>query len=158
MDGELIGLPLSEDGARNLAGRSRKAPFGRNRETVVDETVRKTLEIDTERIKFQNPRWPDFIDELVSRAAHELGVPPTADVRAELYKNLLYEPGAMFKTHKECVTESQKRYGNESLTEPDSTEKAPCTGYVRDTCHLPPFRAYKGNRVLAAWAGISETI
>jgi hypothetical protein len=102
--GEPIALPLSKDAAQNLASKSDKAPFGMNRKTVVDETVRKTLQISAERISFQNPQWDAFVDKLVKRVVHELGVPPApngTNVRAELYKNLLYEPGAMFKPHKE---------------------------------------------------------
>jgi hypothetical protein len=106
--GEPIALPLSEEAAQNLASKSDKAPFGKHRkkrrETLVDETVRKTLQISAERISFQNPQWDGFVNKLVQRVVHELGVPPTpngSNVRAELYKHLLYGPGAMFKPHKE---------------------------------------------------------
>jgi hypothetical protein len=102
--GEPIALPLSEEAARNLASKSNKAPFGKSRETLVDETVRKTLQISAERISFQNPQWDGFVNELVKRVVRELGVPlghAGINVRAELYKHLLYEPGAMFKPHKE---------------------------------------------------------
>ncbi|KAM5365756.1 hypothetical protein ACJZ2D_010825 [Fusarium nematophilum] len=104
VDGEPIALPLSKEAARNLASQSDKAPFGKNGETLVDETVRKTLEISAERISFRNPSWHDFVNDLAKRVVHELGVPSAPDgsnVRAELYKNLLYEPGAMFKAQKD---------------------------------------------------------
>lgn len=102
--GEPIALPLSEEAAKNLASKSDKAPFGKRRRTLVDETVRKTLQIGADRISFQNPQWDGFVNKLVQRVVHELGVPPApggSNVRAELYKHLLYEPGAMFKPHKE---------------------------------------------------------
>lgn len=102
--GAPIAMPLSEEAARDLAQKSDKAPFGKRRETLVDETVRKTLQIGAERISFQNPQWDGFVNKLVQRVAHELGVPPArngTNVRAELYKHLLYKPGAMFKPHKE---------------------------------------------------------
>ena len=102
--GEPIAVPLSEEAARNLAKKSDKAPFGKRRETLVDETVRKTLQISAKRISFQNPQWDGFVNKLVKRVVRELGVPPAhagTDVRTELYKHLLYEPGAMFKPHKE---------------------------------------------------------
>ncbi|KAJ8121557.1 hypothetical protein ONZ43_g2019 [Nemania bipapillata] len=89
VDEELIGLPLVEKEAQWLANRSLKAPFGKKHETLIDET---------------NPRWLEFVNDLVERVAHELGVPPAAsesNIRAELYKSLLYEPGHMFKAHKD---------------------------------------------------------
>ena len=50
--GEPIALPLSKEAAQNLTRISDKAPFGKRRRTVVDETVRKTLQISAERISF----------------------------------------------------------------------------------------------------------
>jgi hypothetical protein len=102
--GEPIALPLSEEAAQNLASKSDKAPFGKRRRTIVDETVRKTLQIGADRISFQNPQWDGFVNKLVQRVVHELGVLPAPrgrNVRAELYKHLLYPPGAMFKPHRE---------------------------------------------------------
>lgn len=105
VDGEPpISLPPSMDEARNLASRSSKSPFGKDRETLIDETVRKTLEISANRITFQNSKWAEFVKELVARVAGELGMSLASNnvyVRAELYKMLLYEPEAMFKAHKE---------------------------------------------------------
>lgn len=102
--GEPIALPLSEEAAQDLASKSDKAPFGKRKRTLVDETVRKTLQIGADRISFQNPQWDGFVNKLVRRVVHELGVPSApggSHVRAELYKHLLYEPGAMFKPHRE---------------------------------------------------------
>ena len=104
VDGEIIALPLLEKEAQKLASRSRKASFGKNQETLIDKSVRKTLEIGADRIDIQNPGWLDFVNYLVERVAHELGVPSSpggSDFRAELCKSLLYEPGAMFKAHRE---------------------------------------------------------
>jgi hypothetical protein len=104
--GEPIALPLSEQMAQNLASKSGKAPFRKRRETLVDETVGKTVQISAERIRFQNPQWEGFVNKLVQRVVHELGVSPTSNennVRAELDKHLLYRPGAMFKPYKEYV-------------------------------------------------------
>lgn len=52
--GKPIALPLSEEAAQNLASKSDKAPFGKGRRTLVDETVRKTLQISADRISFHN--------------------------------------------------------------------------------------------------------
>lgn len=125
VDGEgPIALPLSKEAARNLASKSDQAPFGYKGETRVDEAVRKAFQMDADRISFKNKMWSEFVNGLAERVARELGVPPAScgtdrrsmgfegtngivsapdrpNVKAQLYKHLLYEPGSMFKPHKE---------------------------------------------------------
>lgn len=104
VDRKPIAIPLSEEAAQDLASKSEKAPFGIHKKTLVDEEVRKTLQISADRISFENPRWAGFLNELVQRVVRELGLPPAGDgngFRAEPYKHLLYGPGAMFKSHRE---------------------------------------------------------
>ncbi|KAL9086906.1 MAG: hypothetical protein Q9165_006912 [Trypethelium subeluteriae] len=88
-----IGLPLSEREASLVIDASRKAPFGKGSDTIVDETVRRTWEIDAGKLSFKNPKWENFVSEAVASAAHNLGVKDV--VRGELYKLLLYEEGAI---------------------------------------------------------------
>jgi hypothetical protein len=59
--GELTRLPLSAEDVRTLTDRSSKAPFSKNIEPSMGETVRKICEISAENINFQNPRWSDFV-------------------------------------------------------------------------------------------------
>lgn len=97
-----IRLPLSSDDAHSLIRVSRQAPFGKGNQTLIDETVRKTWEIDGSKVSFSNKAWHAWLDGVVQKAAEELGVAASPNsVRAELYKMLLYEKGAMFKPHKE---------------------------------------------------------
>jgi hypothetical protein len=76
-----------------------KSPFGKGGETVVDESVRKTLQIDGGRVRFTNPAWHTAMEALVRDVAEALGC-GAAGVKAKLYKLLLYEPGGFFKPHK----------------------------------------------------------
>jgi hypothetical protein len=104
VDRKPIAIPLSEEAAQDLASKSEKAPFGIHNKTLVDDEVRKTLQISADRISFENPRWTDFFNELVQRVVRELGLPPAGDrngFRAKLHKHLLYGPGDMFKSHRE---------------------------------------------------------
>ncbi|KAL2057964.1 hypothetical protein ABVK25_001581 [Lepraria finkii] len=97
-----VRLPLSEEDAHTLVQASHKAPFGKGTETVVDESVRKTWEIDAGKIHFLNKAWQSCLDRTVEHVAGELGVADGAiNVRAEFYKMLLYGKGAMFKAHKD---------------------------------------------------------
>ena len=95
-------LPLSKDDAQRLIQGSRKAPFGKGNLTLVDETVRKTWEIDAKHVNISNKHWNVWLEGVVKDTAEDLGVASGPDcVRAELYKMLLYEEGAMFKPHQE---------------------------------------------------------
>ena len=101
----IIGLPLSQDHAHALIQASCQAPFGKGTETLVDESVRKTWEINAREVQFRNNEdWQRCLDRIVERAAKELGiVNGSRDVHAEFYKMLLYKEGAMFKAHQEYV-------------------------------------------------------
>ena len=119
-----VRLPLSEEDAHTLVQVSYKAPFGKGAETVVDESVRKTWEIDAGKIHFLNKGWQSCLDRTVKRVARELGVADGAiNVRAEFYKMLIYEKGTMFKAHKEYFM-SFANFIRFQLTI-NSTEKVP---------------------------------
>ena len=71
--------------------------------TVIDETVRKTWQLNPDQFELRNPKWPSVIRKVTDQVAHELGCIEAASVDAQLYKMLLYEEGAMFKPHREYV-------------------------------------------------------
>ncbi|KAL8838115.1 MAG: hypothetical protein Q9170_002256 [Blastenia crenularia] len=98
----IVRLPLSEDDAHALTQTGHKAPFGKGNETLIDESVRKTWQIDAANVRFLNENWQPCLDQIIQRAAEELGVAGGAsNIRAEFYKMLLYEKGAMFKPHQD---------------------------------------------------------
>ncbi|KAF4977820.1 hypothetical protein FZEAL_5727 [Fusarium zealandicum] len=92
-----ITMPLSEVQACQLIAKARQAPFGKGSDTVVDTAVRNTWELNAEQFKFRDLKWAAFIQSLCKNVAHSLGINTT--VRAEIYKMLIYEKGAMFKAH-----------------------------------------------------------
>jgi predicted 2-oxoglutarate/Fe(II)-dependent dioxygenase YbiX len=94
-----IGLPLSVRDARAIAGVCKKSPFGKGDATLVDETVRKTWELETSEIACRNPAWAQYLDGLARQAIQDLGVQVPA--WAQPYKLLLYEEGAFFKIHRD---------------------------------------------------------
>ncbi|RMZ86419.1 hypothetical protein DV736_g6352, partial [Chaetothyriales sp. CBS 134916] len=100
-----VRLPLSEVDAESLIRGSHRAPFGKGTETHIDESVRKTWEINASRIQFLNKRWKACVDRIATKAAGELGVAGGGAganrIDAELHKMLIYEEGAMFKAHKD---------------------------------------------------------
>jgi hypothetical protein len=82
-----------------------KAPFGRGLATMVDETVRKTWQIDGSKVSFNHPRWPQSLRHLTIKVAEELGCPEPSKVTASLHKLLLYDVGGFFKAHKDTEKE-----------------------------------------------------
>ncbi|KAI7939181.1 hypothetical protein MJO28_014760 [Puccinia striiformis f. sp. tritici] len=100
-----IALPLREGQLRQLIAQSHQAPFGRRSQTVIDESVRKTWEINRNQLRFLNPAWQGYVLDLCKRVATSLGI--DGPIRSELYKMLIYEKGAMFKPH----TDTEKTLG-----------------------------------------------
>ncbi|KAH7141955.1 hypothetical protein EDB81DRAFT_885007 [Dactylonectria macrodidyma] len=92
-----IEMPLSEAQARQMIASARQAPYGKGSETLVDTSVRNTWELDASQFTFNNPSWPAYIQKLCAFVSQDLGI--NATIRAEVYKMLLYEKGAMFKSH-----------------------------------------------------------
>lgn len=99
-----IGLPISPRDIDAVKQASHRAIFGKGSETIVDEDVRKTWQIDAADLSFLNSRWESWVqEELLPRCCKALGVPEwmKPDIRAELYKMLVYQEGAHFKPHKD---------------------------------------------------------
>lgn len=92
-----ISMPLNETQARQLIAKARQAPYGKGGETIVDTSVRNTWELDASQFTFKDRKWPAFVHGLYSSVAQDLGI--KSPIRAELYKMLIYERGAMFKGH-----------------------------------------------------------
>ncbi|KAF7193013.1 MICOS complex subunit MIC60 [Pseudocercospora fuligena] len=94
---------ISESDVRERACSRRwtrhKAPFGKGSETIVDDTVRKTWELNTNEFVVNNPYFNATVNHAVTKAMSEVGVTNLAQVGVSPYNMLLYEPGAMFKPH-----------------------------------------------------------
>jgi len=91
-----VALPLTNQTASLIASVGDQAPCGRGTETILDTTVRDTIQIDASNIRFMNPKWAPAIQEQVEKKVWSgLGCAPfTSPPRCELYKLLLYKPGA----------------------------------------------------------------
>jgi predicted 2-oxoglutarate/Fe(II)-dependent dioxygenase YbiX len=94
-----VRLPLKPAMAKSLITAARIAPFGKGTETLVDTKVRKTFEIDASQIRL-SAAWEKAIEEIVTEVATALGL-ADQQLRAELYKLLLYERGGHFQRHRD---------------------------------------------------------
>lgn len=97
-----LGLPLYERDVRALIQCSQQSPFGKGEETIIDTAVRNSWEINADQISFTHPDWPRHETKILASVCADLGVHGgSSNVRAELYKMLIYEEGAMFKPHRD---------------------------------------------------------
>ncbi|MGJ8637790.1 MAG: 2OG-Fe(II) oxygenase [Opitutaceae bacterium] len=97
--GEELGFPLSSAQARQLIELAEGAPYGQGTETVFDESVRKSWQLDASQLNIESDVWPKFMKKLLKRITKDLGVEGL--VNAELYKLLLYGEGGHFKAHRD---------------------------------------------------------
>jgi hypothetical protein len=95
-----ISMPLSEAQAQAIIAQSRQAPYGKGNQTLVDTSVRNTWELDPDQFELQGDSWVPLIRFMCDSICSGAGL-GHVKVRAELYKMLLYEKGAMFKAHTE---------------------------------------------------------
>ena len=88
---------------------SEKAPFGKGRNTVLDETVRKAWQIDAQRVLFpeSNRDWTTKLRQIAQTCAEKLGLSDSQKrrMRPILYKMLLYETGGHFSRHRDTEKE-----------------------------------------------------
>ncbi|ETI24626.1 hypothetical protein G647_03995 [Cladophialophora carrionii CBS 160.54] len=101
-DHGMIGLPLSQHDAQTIISKSQQSPFGKGSQTIVDTSIRKSWQLDPAQFTIRNPQWQQAIDNVARKIHRELALDIEPDnFSAELYKLLLYEPGAFFKPHKD---------------------------------------------------------
>lgn len=95
-------MPLSDAEVHRMIQHSRQTPFGKGEQTIVDTSVRRTWEIDAAKLRFRHPKWPARQNQILEQACNMLGISKGAEyVEAQVYKLLVYEPGATFKLHKD---------------------------------------------------------
>lgn len=95
-----IAFPLIEYQAKQIISKAVKAPFGRGEETVRDDAIRNTWQLDPSQFELQNPEWTAHLQEILKKVTLELGC-GERNVQALLYKLLLYETGGHFNKHRD---------------------------------------------------------
>ncbi len=94
-----IDLPLKRTMKKPLLACCRVAPFGQGTRTLVDETVRKTFELDPRKFRLGDD-WNAAITAATCTIAQQLGL-PAERLEARLYKLLVYEKGGFFRAHRD---------------------------------------------------------
>lgn len=95
-----VALPVGKLQAAAIKKQARQAPYGKGTQTLVDTDVRRVWEIDAEQVTLANPQWPDVVEQVVHTVQSELGL-EKQNLKAHLYKLLLYEKGSFFLPHRD---------------------------------------------------------
>ena len=94
-----VALPLLQVQIEALMAAAERAPYGRGEETVYDEKVRRTWQIEAGRVHIGGRHWAQSLDAMVAKAAEGLGV--AGPVQAEFNKLLAYGEGDFFVSHRD---------------------------------------------------------
>ena len=94
-----LGLPIRESQCKAIGRVATPAPYGRGPDTIIDAKGRRCGQVPAENVQVDDPRWVRTLDRIVAHAAAALGV--DGNVRADLYKLLVYEPGDFFTEHRD---------------------------------------------------------
>jgi len=94
-----VTAPLKRGAAKTLIAACHVAPYGKGTETLIDERVRKTFELDPQMFSLGN-EWNTAITDATRTVADALGLPADR-LEARLYKLLVYEKGGFFLPHRD---------------------------------------------------------
>ena len=96
----MLSFPVPPFQVAQLIERATRAPYGRGARTVVDTGVRQVWQVVAGQVSVGGKSWPRSFTTLLSAVARGLGC-EGANVVAELYKLLIYDPGGRFKPHRD---------------------------------------------------------
>jgi hypothetical protein len=98
----VIGLPISTRDVKAMIQSCHMSPYGQGTETLVNESVRESWQLDADQFFFKNPLWDVQIGTIMHEAISGLGLnADPLEIKAELYKLLVYEEGAFFLPHQD---------------------------------------------------------
>jgi len=100
----VVGLPLSDAQAKEIIAVASKSPFGRREDTLFDDNVRNSWQLDPSQFKINNTKWNMHMRQLLDRVRSGLGI-TNHRIGCKLYKLLLYETGGHFKFHRDTEKE-----------------------------------------------------
>src|SRR6266542_632739 len=102
----VISFPVPATQVRELIAQAERAPYGRGEETILDASVRKVWQLPPAKVRLGGKSWAASFRIILDQVAVGLGC-EAAMVSAELYKMLVYDPGAFFAAHRD----TEKAYG-----------------------------------------------
>ena len=95
----LLKFPLKPAAVKKLKTTSQLAPYGQGTKTLIDPTVRNTLELDPSRFQLGDD-WQQMIAEITHKIGNDLGLNGEL-LEPHIYKLLIYERGGFFLPHRD---------------------------------------------------------
>ncbi len=95
-----VAFPVPDLQAREIIRHATQAPYGRGEQTLTDPKVRKVWQIAPEKFRLGGITWPETLGTILARTTQALGC-QGIEVKAELYKLLLYDKGGFFISHRD---------------------------------------------------------
>lgn len=93
-------LPLRPEQAEQLLAAAAPSPFGYRDQTLHDPEVRASRELPARAVRLSEA-WERRLARGLQQLQAELGLPEDVELRAELQKLVLYEPGGFFRPHRD---------------------------------------------------------
>jgi predicted 2-oxoglutarate/Fe(II)-dependent dioxygenase YbiX len=99
-------LPLREATIKSIVAQCKPAQYGFREQTIQDDSVRKTWELESFKIKICGSKHDEVLATLLEQIKSDIGLEKEATLKAELHNLLVYEKGNFFKPHQD--TEKKK--------------------------------------------------
>ena len=96
----VLSFPVREAQVREIVRRAGRAPYGRGKETLIDESVRKVWQMPPDDVRIGGRAWAASFQSILSSIQTGLGCADVT-VTAEFYKLLVYDEGGFFKAHRD---------------------------------------------------------
>jgi hypothetical protein len=96
----VLSFPVPPAQIAALIARATRAPYGRGKATILDESVRKVWQIAPDKVRLGGKSWAANFDGILQQVIAGLGCEGMA-VSAELYRVLVYDAGGFFLAHRD---------------------------------------------------------
>lgn len=96
----IVSFPVPDSQIDQLIRMAEQAPYGKGTKTLVDTTVRNCWQINADQLNLSGSSWKKTTRKLLRLAADGLGC-PRDQLKAELYKLLIYQTGGFFIPHRD---------------------------------------------------------
>lgn len=106
----VLSYPCTDIVCKKLKEFCQISPVGIGEKTVIEEKIRKGLEVKNQDVKL-SPEFLEIINGEISKKINTLLCPDEKSISIEFYKLLLYEKGSFFKAHKD-TQRSQNHFGS----------------------------------------------
>lgn len=96
----VLSFPVPATQIAALIQRATRAPYGRGKQTLLDESVRKVWQLPPGKVRFGGKSWTARFNDILQQVIAGLGC-EGLPVSAEFHKFLVYDTGGFFLAHRD---------------------------------------------------------